>query len=106
MGAVGGAVVAGAGRVTVGALGALRVGRADRGLGGTVPPGVTEGTGARAGAVRMPAGVSGVGRVTAGAGDAGGFGDGSRCSVVSSTNGITVAGVIGPPAKLTPTMIV
>lgn len=54
----------------------------------------------------MSVGVSAAGRVTAGAGVSAGFGDGSRCSVVGSTNGMTLSGVIGPPAKLTPTMTV
>ncbi len=103
MGAVGGAVVAGVwtGR---GAVGAVRVGRGYRGLGGTVAAGATEVAGTRTGAVRMSVGVSGVARVGAGVSD--GFGEGSRCSLVDSTNGMTVSGVIGPPAKLTPTMTV
>ncbi len=105
MGAVGGAVVAGV-RTGRGSVGAVRVGRGYRGLGGTVVAGATEVAGTRTGAVRMSVGVSGVGRVGAGAGDAGGFGDGSRCSVVGSTNGMTLSGVIGPPAKLAPTMTV
>ena len=75
-------------------------------LGATVVVGVTATTGGPAGTVRTSVGVSGVGRVTAGAGDAGGFGDGSRCSLVGSTNGMTVSGLIGPPAKLAPTMTV
>ncbi len=105
MGAVGGAVVAGVwtGR---GAVGAVRVGRGYRGLGEAVAAGATEVAGTRTGAVRTSVGASGVGRVTAGAGDAGWPGDGSRCSVLGSTNGMTLSGVIGPPAKLTPTMTV
>lgn len=104
MGAVGGAVVAAG--VVRGTVGAVRVGRGYRGLGEAVAAGATEVAGTRTGAVWTSAGASGVGRVTAGAGDAGGFGEGSRCSLVGSTNGMTLSGVIGPPAKLTPTMTV
>ncbi|MEU4753492.1 hypothetical protein AB0F93_21230 [Micromonospora tulbaghiae] len=67
---------------------------------------MAEVAGARVPAVLTSVGVPGVARVAAGAGDAGGFGEGSRCSEVGSTNGMTVSGVIGPPAKLAPTMTV
>ncbi|WP_244255495.1 hypothetical protein, partial [Micromonospora tulbaghiae] len=77
------------------------------GLGGTALAGEAEVAGARVvAAVPTSVGVAGVARVTAGDGDAGWPGDGSRCSVLGSTNGMTVSGVIGPPAKLTPTMTV
>ncbi|PTA43494.1 GTPase [Micromonospora sp. RP3T] len=108
---VGGAVVAGGvvvgGLVARGVVVGLPLGDGEAvGIRAVLPPGLAVGAGGRAGAVRVGGGTAVADGVTAVVGDAGGAGGGGFSSAVASTNGMTVSGVIGPPAKLIPTSTV
>lgn len=99
----GGAVVGAGGAVVDGTVEGLPVGRGDRLAVGAALPGVAEVTCGRAGAVRAAGGAEGGIEVV---GDAGGVDGGGFSSAVASTNGMTVSGLTGPPAKLIPTSTV